>query len=258
MGTSLYEFTLHKFKLSRTGRLAVFGLLLALFVLLITRNVSSEPYVYDEADYMYAASLGFAANWSDTPSITMADFARAGHDTRGELSRRIRDSNDVLFYRHFHGPLFYYLLMPLAAIGPGAPGDRTALLAIPGASLAVVYVGSQSWLAALLFLCSYSVTRSTELAPHQLFALFTLGSLILLLKAVRTADRRYCYGSIVLAALAFCTLEVTFVLLTTLAICCFVERRRWSADGWFITKSVALFLGTVLAVWPAALLRLSF
>ena len=32
------------------------GLLLALFLLLITRNVSSEPYVYDEADYMYAAS----------------------------------------------------------------------------------------------------------------------------------------------------------------------------------------------------------
>jgi hypothetical protein len=258
MGTSLYEFTLHKFKLSRTYKLAVFGLQLALFLLLLTRNVSSEPYVYDEADYMYAASLGFAANWSDTPSITLADFARAGHDARGELSRRIRDSNDVLFYRHFHGPLFYYLLMPLAAIGLGEHGVRTVLLAIPCASVAVVYFGSQSWLAALLFLCSYSVTRSTELAPHQLFALFALGSLILLLKAVRTADRRYWYGSIVLAALAFCTLEVAFVLLATLAICCFAERRRWSADGWFTAKSIALFLGTVLAVWPAALLRLSF
>src|SRR5271170_7833993 len=104
MGTSLYEFTLHEFTWSRTRNPAVFGLLLALFLLLITRNVSSEPYVYDEADYMYAASLGFAANWSDTPSITLADFARAGHDGQADLSRRIRDSNDVLFYRHFHGP----------------------------------------------------------------------------------------------------------------------------------------------------------
>ena len=64
----------------------VFGLLLALFLLLIARNVSSEPYVYDEADYMYAASLGFAANWSDTPSITISDFVQAG---LGRESRQI-------------------------------------------------------------------------------------------------------------------------------------------------------------------------
>ena len=89
-------------------RLICFGLLLALFLLLITHNVSSEPYVYDEADYMYAASLGFAANWSDTPSIPIADFVRAGlsGDGRKALSERIRGGNDVLFYRHFHGPLF--------------------------------------------------------------------------------------------------------------------------------------------------------
>src|SRR5580704_18862123 len=107
MGTSLYEFTLHKFKLSRTYKLAVFGLLLALFLLLISRNVSSEPYVYDEADYMSAASLGFAANWSDTPSIPISDFVQAGlgREGRQRLSQRIRRGNDVLFYRHFHGPL---------------------------------------------------------------------------------------------------------------------------------------------------------
>src|ERR1700722_18050046 len=90
---------------------AVFSLLLALFLLLITRNVSSEPYVYDEADYMYAASLGFAANWSDTPSIPISDFVRVGLNRGGEsrkaLSARIRSESDVLFYRHFHGPLFH-------------------------------------------------------------------------------------------------------------------------------------------------------
>ncbi len=56
----------------------VFGSLLALFLILITRNVSPEPYGYDEADYMYAASLGFTANWTDTPSMSIADFLRAG------------------------------------------------------------------------------------------------------------------------------------------------------------------------------------
>lgn len=244
------------------GRASVigFGALLALFLLLVTRNVSSEPLVYDEADYMYAASLGFAANWSDTPSIPISDFIRGGINGAGrpELSRRIRSGNDVLFYRHFHGPLFHYLLIPVSRLGWSERGIRTAMLAIPCASLAVVYFGSQSWMAALLFLCSYSVVWSTELAPHQLFALCSLESLILLLKAVASGRRLYWYGSVVAAGLAFCTLEIAFVLLLTLAICCFVERRRWRADGWFIAKSIALFLATTLIIWPAALLRLSF
>src|ERR1019366_10190857 len=97
---------------------AIFGLLLALFLLLVNRKVSSEPYVYDEADYMYAASLGFAANWSDTPSILISDFVRTGlqrdRGGRRALSEQIRGGNDVLFYRHFHGPLFHYVLIPVS------------------------------------------------------------------------------------------------------------------------------------------------
>src|SRR5277367_4349266 len=125
------------------GSVACFGLLLALFLLLITRNVSSEPYVYDEADYMYAASLGFAANWSDTGSIPMAAFVRAGlhRNSRQALSQSIRGGDDVLFYRHFHGPLFQYLLIPASRLGLSERGVRTAMLAIPATSLAVIYFG---------------------------------------------------------------------------------------------------------------------
>jgi hypothetical protein len=251
----------------------IFGLLLALFLLLITRNVSSEPYVYDEADYMYAASLGFAANWSDTPSIPISDFARAGlhrgHEARRVLSERIRSGSDVLFYRHFHGPLYQYLLIPVSRLGLSERVVRTAMLGIPCASLAVVYFGVwwlgagaaaplTSLLAAVLFLSSYSVIGSTELAPHQLFALCSLASVILLLKAIATSDRRYWYAALVGAGLAFCTLEVAFVLILTLATCGWVERTRWRADGTFVTKSVGTFLATVLVIWPAAILRLSF
>jgi hypothetical protein len=60
------------------------------------------------------------------------------------------------------------------------------------------------------------------------------------------------------SALAFCTLEVAFVLILTIAICGFIERGTFSADLRFVAKSLALFLATVLAVWPAAILRLSF
>ena len=251
----------------------VFAWLLALFLALIVRNVSSEPYVYDEADYMYAASLGFAANWSDTPSIPMAGFVRAGlhrggHD-RKALSERIRGGNDVLFYRHFHGPLFQYLLIPVSRLGLKERAVRTAMLVVPCGSLAVIYFGCL-WLlpgatgsltalsAAVLFLSSHAVVWSTELAPHQLFALCSLASLILLLKAVTTGHLRYWYGAVAASALAFCTLEIALVLIFTLAICCFVERRRWQADRGFVAKSLALFVGMVLAIWPAAIFRLSF
>jgi hypothetical protein len=242
------------------GSVIVFGLLLTVFLSLISGNVSSEPYVYDEADYMYAASLGFAANWTDTPSTPTSDFIRAGlgREGRQRLSERIRRGNDVLFYRHFHGPLFHYLLIPLSRLSLSEHQVRTALLAIPCLTLAAIYFGYQSWMAALLFICSYSVIRSTELAPHQLFVLCSLVSLIALLKAVATGSRRYWYCSVVAAGLAFCTLEIAYVLLLTLAICCFVQRRRWRVDIRFIAKSFALFLATVLAIWPAALVRLSF
>jgi hypothetical protein len=248
------------------GPAICFASLLALFLLLITRHVSSEPYVYDEADYMYAASLGFVANWSDTPSMPIGDFVRAGlgGDGRKALSERIRGGNDVLFYRHFHGPLFHYLLMTISRLGLSEQAVRTAMLAIPCASLAVIYFGClwviprAALLSAMLFLTSYSVIASTELAPHQLFALCALVSLIFLVKALGTGNRRYWYGAVVATGFAFCTLEIALVLLVVLAICCFVERIRWRVDRTFVAKSLALFIGTVMALWPAAILRLSF
>ena len=245
----------------------VFGLLLALFLLLITRSVSSEPYVYDEADYMYAASLGYAANWTDTPSISIAEFVQAGlsRDSAKALSEHIRGSHDVLFYRHFHGPLFYYLLIPALRFGLNEHGVRTAMLVIPAASLAIIYFGS-IWflpnpfaiLPAMLFLTSHTVVWSTELAPHQLFALCSLACLIVLVKAIATGRRVYWYACVMVSALAFCTLEVGLVLILTVAICGCVERRRLGADVRFAVKSLALFLATVLAVWPSAIFRLSF
>jgi hypothetical protein len=249
------------------GSLICFALLLALFLLLITHNVSSEPYVYDEADYMYAASMGFSANWSDTPTIPIADFVQTGLGRGGRkgLSERIRGGNDVLFYRHFHGPLFYYFLIPVSHLGLSERAVRTSMLAIPCATLAVIYFGCLwllsgyvAFVPAMLFLASYSVLGSTEIAPHQLFALCSLASVILLLKAVATGRQFYWYGAVVAAGLAFCTLEIACALLLTLTICCFFERARWRVDGKFVVKSFVLFLATVLLIWPAAILRLSF
>ncbi|HTW65614.1 MAG TPA: glycosyltransferase family 39 protein [Bryobacteraceae bacterium] len=239
----------------------IFVSLLALFLLLAIRNVSPEPYAYDEADYMYAARFGFAANWSDTPSISVADFLRAGLHRGGAqpLSDRIRGSNDVLFYRHFHGPLLHYFLIPVSRLAWSERAVRSVLLAIPAATLAVIYFGclwlsseTAALLAAMLFLTSHAVLFSSEIAPHQLFALCSVACLILLMKAIATKRRAYWYGSVAAAGLAFCTLEVGFVLVLSVAIC------GWIAWRQFLVKSLCVFLATVLVVWPAAILRLSF
>lgn len=249
----------------RVRHVLVFCALLGLFLRLITRGVSSEPYVYDEADYMYAAGLGLAANWTDSGSMPIGDFVRAGlrDGDRRHLSELIRSGNDVLFYRHFHGPLFHYVLVPLARLHLSERATRMAILAIPCISLAIVYfgglwIGKRGLFPAALFLSSYAVIGSTEVAPHQLFALCALASLILLLKAIETKDRRYWYGAIVAAALGFCTLEIAFVLVATLAICCCIERVRWRVGAAFIAKSVGLFIVIVFVVWPAAIMKLSF
>jgi hypothetical protein len=61
-----------------------------------------------------------------------------------------------------------------------------------------------------------------------------------------------------MAGLAFCALEIAFVLLLTLAFCAYLERERLKADWRFAVRSLLLFAATVLVIWPTAFLKLSF
>jgi hypothetical protein len=249
--------------------------LVALLLFLITRKVSSEPYVYDEADYMYAASLGYFANWTDTPTLALPDFLRIGLSRgrqtggRQELSEFIRQSNDIVFYRHWHGPLYHFFLIPVSRLGLIEHDVRTAMLVIPALTLLAIYFGClwlipglfgslAALLAGVLFLSSFTVFRSTELAPHQLFVLCYLCCLIFLAKTVATGQRSSWYAAIVMAALAFCTLEVAFVAVLTLAICGYIERDRLQMDWRLAARSLMLFIATVVIVWPAAIFKLTF
>lgn len=249
--------------------------LVALLLFLATRNVSSGPYIYDEADYMYAASLGYLANWTDTPTLALPDFLRIGlgrgrqSGGRQELSQFIRQSNDVVFYRHWHGPLYFFLLIPISRLGLNEHAARTAMLTVPAVTVVALYFGClwlipgilgsvAATLASMLFLSSWAVVRSTELAPHHLFVFCFLCCLILLAKTVATGRRSYWYAAVVAAALAFCTLEVAFVAVLTLAICAFIERDRLGMSLQFVVRSCAAFLATVLVVWPSAIFKLSF
>jgi len=251
-------------------------ILLAGLILFEKDYISPDPYIYDEADYMYMTSQGWLANYTDSPSQSIADFVRTGlergkdNSQRQALSEHIRAIGDVNFYRHWHGPLYFYWLSAVAAWNGGNEhAMRAASLVIPAITVFIIYFGvlwilpgyPGQWaaiLCAALYLWSYSTLRSSELAPHQLYASCYLGTLILVAKAIQTGDRRLWYGSVIGCALAFCTLEITFTLIATLMLCAYLERRRLQMTWRFVLNCVLLFAGTIIVLWPAAILKLTF
>src|SRR5258706_8976439 len=157
--------------------------IILLYCFLVKDSISRGPYTYDEADYMYAASLGPAAHFTDSPTLPITDFVHTGlsqatkSSERIAVSRSIRDSNDIVFYRHWHGPLFFYPLLVLHSFHLDEHKVRSAMLIVPILTAMVVYLGSL-WLlpgltgavagivASTLFLWSYVTVSVTELAPH--------------------------------------------------------------------------------------------
>ena len=63
------------------SNLILFCLLVLVLVVLAVRFqavTSRAPFAYDEADYMYAGTRGFAANYLDQPSQSLVEFVRKG------------------------------------------------------------------------------------------------------------------------------------------------------------------------------------
>lgn len=247
----------------------------ALLMILAWRAALVSPYGYDEADYMYATKLGFVANYTDAPTMPFVEFLRTGlsrgKDTRqnSQLSELIRGSNDIVFYRHWHGPLYFHWLMLTSHFGLDEHRMRLLTVAFPICSVFVIYlgcmwifVGAQGALAAVLgsalFVWSVPTVRSSELAPHQAFVCCFLACLILLSKTVATGNRSYFYWAVVASALSCCLLEVGFVAVATVIVCGYMERRSLRADKELAIRSVLAFVTTVLVVWPGAIVKLSF
>ena len=239
------------------------GAILAVFAFFARGEVFSWPYYYDEADYMFAASLGWS-NYTDQASQSLADYIRTGlRDGRDParrplLSANSRAGSDVNFYRHWHGPLYFYWLAALAPLHLDEYATRGVSYVFPVLTALVIYFGSL-WLfpggdsAAVLssafYLWSYATAFSNEIAPHQLFVLCVVAGLMLLMKWRATGDSRFWYGAVLATACAFCTLEVAFMLLAVMIACGAIGQTR---------KSIFLFVATVLFLWPAAVLKLSF
>src|ERR1700736_4707442 len=226
----------------------ILSVFLAGLVVLVWGRISADPFAYDEADYMFAASLGWAANYADTPAQSFADFLHTGLNRgrdasqRAALSEAVRDSNDVNFYRHWHGPVAFYWWMAGRAAALDEHGLRASMLAFHVVTLLSIYFGClwvlpglagrlAAVLCSALYVFSYPLVRtSLEIAPHGVFVPCFVISLMLLAKAVQTGDAKYWRMGLVPAAFAFATLEVALVLLATYAILAWEERRRFFPD----------------------------
>ncbi len=253
----------------------ILAVLIAGVLALTSGKIDGTPYGYDEADYVFAASLGYFANWTDAGTLPMVDFVQLGLRRGGDpgqrsaLSQMARSSSDPVVYRHWHGPLYFYWL---AAIEPGHPPEwtvRSLSLVFPILTAIVLYFGTlrilpgpaaqpAAMLGAAVLLWGQMTVKTTELAPHMTFVLCYVTALLLAAKLMSGGGRRHWYAAVVIAALAFCTLEVTFVLIATLFICGYLRRRQLAADWRFWRNSAAVLLGTILLVWPPAILKLSF
>ena len=250
--------------------------MLAIFIIGAMNTVTPGPYNYDEADYMFAVSQGARANWWDASALGLGEFIRAGlqrsHDPAEDLalSQTIRQSGDTLFYRHWHGPLYYFWLIGLSSFHGDEYWMRVATLTFPAITGLILYFGllwiipevsvrdQAAIFAAVLFWGSYAVILSTEIAPHQMFVMWTVLALLFIAKSRVDGQRDWVYGAVVTTALAFATLEVAFVVGLVLAGYLWLERERLHVDLQFIVRLSSLFLATLLLVWPAAILKLSF
>jgi hypothetical protein len=247
-------------------------------------QVDSSPYDFDEADYMFAASRGFLANWSDSPSLSLPACVRIGlsrgsdPSQRDDLSVLLRDSGDMNVYRHWEGTLYYDGLALIPA-GSSEHAVRELSMVASLLALTVIYLGclwlwpEEKWgplgilagiIASLLFLWCPAVVKTTVVAPHLLFAAVCLAALFATAKFRETGKRSHWYAALVLSGVAFCTMHVAFALILTVLICGYLERDRLicaddsRARVRLIWQSLVALVSPILLLWPASLYKLTF
>ena len=232
-----------------------------------------SPYNYDEADYLYSVSRGFAANWSDTPAFSTLDLIRTGlargrdPSQRAGLSEWIRSSGDMNSYRHWHGPLYYYLLIAMDAPSHKEQNVRKLALGILALAIAVTYFGAlqvfsgkrtPALLAAALLGLDPPLLVTTEIAPHILFGVVALAALFCAAQLLESGRHRWWYAAVALSGVAFCTMEIAFAVVVAVLICGWLERGRLQPDWRFAGWSCGAFVAPIVVLWPASLYKLTF
>ncbi len=254
-------------------------ILSALFI--APRFVTNGPFKYDEADYAYAAKQGIWNNYVDARALTTPQLLSLGiEELRGEaavgLSQLIRNSNDASFYRHWHGPVYYYYLFVSGLLtGWSEYGTRCATLALYLlAGIAGVWTAFRLAPSGSAGIAQFALRRSVRTKhrqhpnslrarrPHALFSLFSILSLTYIGRFLTGNVLRDWYIGLIFAGAACATLEVGLILPIAASISYFLVRRR-SPVAWsrpealaFGLRSLLVVILSVLLLWPAGLLKI--
>jgi hypothetical protein len=265
---------------------AVFLLLVLFAVLSVTAFRNTDilpdiPYTYDEADYRHAVNQGFFSNYIDRDGLPLSTFIEKGLEAGfnkeewGRLSQFVRSSNETAFYRHYHGPLYFYWLIFMKHLGATTEKQMryTTMILLLVCSLLVYFLfialfPQQSRMVQLslviLFLFGPSIILTfNHITPHGLYVLFSAAALGCAALFGKTGNRSYWYCSLVAASLAFMTLEYTAFLLLTLVITVWSLRKTHfspltSRDkNRFLTISILCFLVPLFILWPGGIIKLT-
>jgi Dolichyl-phosphate-mannose-protein mannosyltransferase len=250
-------------------------------VIFYNRIVPTDYFGYDEAEHMFAVSKGLYANYIDENSLSLFTFLKMGleqgfqRQQSSSLSEFIRTREDITFYRHFHGPLYFYgLIIPRYFVGDDEYTARWTSLLFLILSIIAVYIGCLALLqenarvaaviASALLMCSPSnITTAAQISAHGMYTLMAIITLCLMAKLLQTNDLRYWYCTIIAMALSFAVMEYAPLLLITFIICMFIQRGKlfinWTAQNHkqLFALSVILFIGVIFVVWPGAWLKLT-
>jgi hypothetical protein len=245
---------------------------LAAFFLWFFRQLPSPgPYIYDEADYITAGSSGLAANFLEKPSMSIVEFLKTGLERRhltqrSSLSEIVRGSHDVTFYRHYHGPIYYYWL----AIAGAATHFNEYAMRWSGfvwhlLTFAAIFVGMKwftasraaaAFASALYLFGQANLGTAMQITPHIPYVFFTVLALLLFAAYLETGALRLWYGAVAAFACAFCSIDYAILIAITFAACLLLIRERRIAPG-ALGRSVLLFLGILAVLWPIGLFELS-
>ena len=263
----------------RVAAIVIFSLLV-IAIFLFAPLLPTQRFGYDEADYMYAVSKGFRANYLDEGAISALTFVKKGleglhsSDWSG-LSKYIRKTDDITFYRHYHGPLYFYsILMVKPWLAQQERSVRVLNLATLLMCAMILFVGAlfvvpeHAGVAACLSACFLLVSPNNLdtvmwVGPHTLYTATSLVALFFMAKLVQSNQTRHLYASVVAIAIAFTAIEYAVLLLVTLLVVVAVRRKILLPGGaakdllLLVAKCAVLFLATIAVLWPAAIFKLT-
>jgi hypothetical protein len=244
---------------------------------LFAQTTSPGPFAYDEADYMYAGTRGFAANYLDRGSLGMLGYVEKGlallHDKsqRASMSQFIRNSGDLDFYRHYHGPIYAYWIALWHSLGVSQESVyRSSGLILHALATIVIFwmfrrvfpnlpVQAAFVAGAVFAMNRTALVAATGITQHVAFAFLACCTLFALAEFLRTGQDRFWYVASALAAASFAAVEIAAVMIASMAVTVVAldRKRGFKPLLSLFARGAVCFLAALAVLWPPGVFKLN-